>query len=183
VSRRIRWSRRLLAGSLTVLAVGATSPAVQAAAPEGTGTVSEARAATASYHRLAAAQRDGYTLLTDAQGIACIDNPAGGMGVHYVNPALVGDGKVSAGSPELVVYEPSSDGSMRMVALEYVVFQADWEAQHTSPPELFGQHFEYVGAGNRYGLPPFYELHLWAWKKNPNGLLEDWNPNVSCPHA
>ena len=182
MSRRIR-ARAALAGGLAVLGLTAAVAPSQGAAPEGTGTLAEARAATASYHRLSAAQGAGYTLLTDAQGIACIDNPAGGMGVHYVNPALVGDGEVAADSPELVVYEPGKDGSMRMVALEYVVFQADWEAQHNSPPELFGRHFEYVPAGNRYGLPAFYELHLWAWKQNPNGLLEDWNPRVSCPHA
>ena len=179
MSPRIRWTRGLLTGGLAAAAlVGAVAPS-QGAAPHG--TLSEARARTAAFHRLSVAERAGYTLLKDAQGVACIDNPAGGMGVHYVNPALVGDDEVSAGSPELVVYEPSADGSMRLVALEYVVFQDAWEAEHTSPPELFGRHFEYVGAGNRYGLPPFYELHLWAWKDNPLGLMEDWNPRVDCP--
>lgn len=26
-------------------------------------------------------------------------------------------------------------------------------------------------------------LHVWVWKHNPNGMFEDWNPNVSCEHA
>ena len=64
---------------------------------------------------------------------------------------------------------------------EYVVFQDAWDAHHSSAPELFGQEFELVKAGNRYGLPPFYELHAWLWKHNPAGTFDDWNPNVTCP--
>jgi hypothetical protein len=37
-----------------------------------------------------------------------------------------------------------------------------------------------VGADNRYGLPPFYERHVWLWAHNPAGMYEDWNPKVSC---
>jgi hypothetical protein len=36
---------------------------------------------------------------------------------------------------------------------------------------------------NRYGLPPFYELHAWVWKHNPSGMFNDWNPLVTCPTA
>lgn len=50
-------------------------------------------------------------------------------------------------------------------------------------PSLFGQEFELVPAGNRYGLPDFYELHAWVWKHNPNGMFHDWNPTVSCAAA
>ena len=138
-----------------------------------------ARAATAGYHNA----HPGYSLLTDAAGIACIDNPAGGMGVHYVNGALVGDGQVNASKPELVVYEPLANGRERLVAAEYVVFQDAWDANHDEPPSLFGREFELVEAGNRYGLPPFYELHAWLWKHNPAGMFDDWNPRVTCAHA
>jgi hypothetical protein len=34
-----------------------------------------------------------------------------------------------------------------------------------------------------YGLGPFYELHVWAWKTNPRGGFADMNPNVTCEHA
>jgi hypothetical protein len=43
-----------------------------------------------------------------------------------------------------------------------------------------GQLLNYVGSPNRYGLPPFYELHVWAWRSNPKGVFVDWNPAVSC---
>jgi hypothetical protein len=81
----------------------------------------------------------------------------------------------------LVIYEPGDGGRMRLVAAEYVVFQSAWDAHHAARPELFGREFELVGAGNRYGLPPFYELHAWLWYHNPSGMFADYNPRVTCP--
>ena len=166
-------SVRLLAAVL--LAGAALAAPAQAAQND----LAAARSATAGYHNA----HPGYSLLTDAAGIACIDNPAGGMGVHYVNGALVADGVVSASRPELLVYEPLANGHQRLVAAEYVVFQDAWDANHDEPPSLFGREFELVEAGNRYGLPPFYELHAWLWKHNPAGFFDDWNPRVTCAHA
>jgi len=167
--------RALLAALSAAAALAAAAPA-QAAPSD----LAAARAATAGFHN----GHPGYSLLTDAAGIACIDKPGeGGMGVHYVNGALVADGKVSATKPELVVYEPLENGGQRLVAAEYVVFQADWDAKHDDAPSLFGREFELVEAGNRYGLPPFYELHAWLWKHNPSGFFEDWNPRVTCANA
>jgi hypothetical protein len=45
---------------------------------------------------------------------------------------------------------------------------------------LEGQGFQLVGSPNRYGLAPFFELHVWAWRDNPNGAFVDWNDRVSC---
>jgi len=175
--RRLATAAAVLAAAL---GAGAASASASASA---SGGLAAARAGTAPLHSNAAAQSAGYGLLVDAAGIACIDNPAGGMGIHYVNGALVGDDKVNAATPELVVYEPTENGRLRLVAAEYVVFQAAWDAKHDSAPELFGQEFELVEAGNRYGLPPFYELHAWLWKHNPAGFFDDWNPRVSCDAA
>jgi hypothetical protein len=144
--------------------------------------VQAARHATARFHDISKAT--GYGRFVDAAGIACIDKPGeGGMGIHYVNGGLVGDDKVQATKPDVLVYEPRPDGSERLVALEYVVFQDAWDARHTARPRLFGQEFELVPAGNRYGLPPFYELHAWLWKHNPSGTFADYNPRVHCPAA
>jgi hypothetical protein len=174
------------AGALTTLSAPARAmpapdapPAARPVAPQ----VQQVRHHTAPYRHLARAKAAGYALLRDAAGIACIDDPAGGMGVHFVNGDLVGDGKVRANRPEALVYEPTGHGK-RLVAVEYVVFRKDWRAAHpTGRPELFGRRFELQGRDNRYGLPPFYELHLWAWKHNPAGLFDDWNPRVHCPPA
>jgi hypothetical protein len=169
--------RHLLAAAALLLATGAPASASVSDA-------TAARAGTGAFHNIASAQAAGYGLLTDAAGIACIDKPGeGGMGIHYVNGRLVGDGAVNAATPELMVYAPQRDGRLRLVAVEYVVFQAAWDAAHESPPELYGREFELVGAGNRYGLDPFYELHAWLWKPNPSGMFNDWNPRVTCPAA
>jgi hypothetical protein len=80
----------------------------------------------------------------------------------------------------VLVYEPGRDGSMRLVALEYVVFKDAWDATHNHPPKLFGQRFHETPVGNRYDLPAFYALHAWVWQDNPDGMFEDWNPLVEC---
>jgi hypothetical protein len=43
-----------------------------------------------------------------------------------------------------------------------------------------GQLFHYGASPNRYGIPAYYALHVWAWKANPHGVFMDWNPEVSC---
>ncbi|MEP7115655.1 MAG: hypothetical protein ABI862_20490 [Ilumatobacteraceae bacterium] len=137
--------------------------------------------ATSKFRNLSVANADGYGLLVDAKGIACIDMPGmGAMGVHYVKGSLVGDGAIDPLTPEAVVYEPDERGRSRLVALEYVVFQDAWDAQHDSKPSLFGQEFMLTPAGNRFGLPAFYSLHAWLFKHNPAGMFAMWNPRVSC---
>ena len=143
-----------------------------------------ASAVTARFHDLDAAQAAGYTIhVADAAGLTCIAQPGeGAMGDHFANASLLFDGGViDAAKPEVLVYEQRNDGTFKLVALEYIVFQADWEeAGNTSPPELFGRTFDFIPSPNRYGNPPFYALHAWIWKPNPSGLLYAWNPNVSC---
>ena len=137
--------------------------------------------ATARFLNITAAERAGYEILRDAQQIACIDNPGvGGMGIHYVKGDLVVDPAIDALKPEALVYEPQRNGRLKLVAVEYVVLQSAWDATNTRKPKLFGQEFALVPAGNRYGLPPFYELHAWIWEFNPLGLFDDWNPRVRC---
>jgi len=104
---------------------------------------------------------------------------AGAMGVHFGHAELIGDGVLDPETPELLVYEPK-DGQLHLVAVEYLVLAEAWDATNPAPPSLLGQLFHYVGSPNRFGLPAFYELHVWAWKHNPRGMFADWNPNVSC---
>lgn len=144
-------------------------------------TLSDALDATAAFVDPAAVLAGGYDLLTDAAGIACIDMPgSGGMGVHYVKGSLVEGGKIDAARPQALVYEVQSNGRLRLVALEYVVFQSAWDPSHSSPPVLFGEKFMLTPAGNRFGLPAYYSLHAWIWKHNPSGMFSPWNPTVKC---
>ena len=57
-----------------------------------------------------------------------------------------------------------------------------WHAKHAlnEPPVLEGQLMHFNDTPNRFGLPAFYELHVWAWQDNPNGAFVDWNTKVSC---
>ncbi|MEP7200997.1 MAG: hypothetical protein ABI894_00195 [Ilumatobacteraceae bacterium] len=137
--------------------------------------------ATQQFRKLSVAQDAGYGLLLDKDGIACIDMPdMGAMGVHYAKGAIVPDGAIDPLTPEAVVYEPDEHGRLRLVALEYVVFKDAWDAQHASPPSLFGQEFNSTPVGNRFDLPAYYSLHVWLYKNNPAGMFEVWNPNVTC---
>ncbi len=110
----------------------------------------------------------------------CVSGPdRGAMGVHYINLSLYGDGEIDASRPEAIIYEPSESG-LRLVGVEYIVDAATWMAHHNAPPMLEGQAFQFVNSPNRYGLPSFFELHVWAWRDNPNGAFVDWNTRVSC---
>jgi hypothetical protein len=112
--------------------------------------------------------------------LGCVSGPDhGAMGVHYINGDLVGDGEIDSSKPEALIYEPTPYG-MRLVGVELIVDAATWMAHHATPPVLEGQTFQLVPSPNRFGLPAFFELHVWAWRDNPNGAFVDWNTRVTC---
>jgi hypothetical protein len=134
------------------------------------------REATERYHDVEVAKADGYSLM-----FGCVSGPDGGaMGLHFVNLALVGDGVLDPAKPEIVIYEPASDGRLRLIGADYLVFASAWHATNTATPQLMGQLLHLFGSPNRYGLPDFYTLHVWAWKHSPDGTFVNWHPLVSC---
>jgi len=134
------------------------------------------RESTERFRDVSVAQNEGYGLL-----FGCVSGgDYGAMGLHFVNFPLVADGKIDAAKPEIVLYEPTSNGRLRITGADFLVFAADWDKTHTSAPELNGQLFHFFEAPNRFGLPPFYTLHVWARKDNPAGTFTNWNPSVSC---
>ncbi len=138
--------------------------------------IAQVRQATVQFRQVANAQAAGY-----AQFLGCIDEPGqGAMGIHFVNGNFVGDTVLDPLHPEALVYQPGEYGQLKLVALEYIVFQDAWDAQSSTLPMLFGQTYHLVTSPNRYGLPAFYELHVWAWRNNPSGMFYEWNPKVSC---
>jgi hypothetical protein len=128
------------------------------------------RAATAKYQNIEAAIADGY-LPTDH----CIDQPGSGMGYHYFNPDLGGDLVNDPLKPELLIYVPDGNGGRKLGAVEY--FQADMGQEH---PTIFGQRFDGPMDGHEPGMPVHYDLHLWLFEHNPDGVFAPWNPSVSC---
>jgi hypothetical protein len=151
---------------VSLLAAGA------AAASDGTvkSLMGRVRAENHRFKDVGIAIAEGYAPIPCASGI-----DGGAMGVHYVNAALLSADVIDIKHPQAVMYEPAPDGKMTLIAVEYITSKG--------PASLEGQLFNFTGAPNRYGLGPFYQLHVWAWKDNPRGLFADMNPTVSCEHA
>ena len=112
--------------------------------------------------------------------LGCVSGPDhGAMGIHYVNSSLV-NGPIDATQPQALIYEPSSNGQYKLVAVEFIILAG--ALPPNAAPQVEGHLMQYIDAPNRYGLPPFFELHVWAWKDNPQGPFVDWNNHVSCAH-
>ncbi len=168
---------KILPGAIALLSLFALLYAVIAITEAATTTtlVETVRQETARWKDIKEADKAGYKLFH-----GCVSGPQdGAMGIHYVKGDLVGDGALDAKKPEALIYE-AHNGTMRLVGVEYVVIAEQWHAKNEMPPTLNGQLFNYASAPNRYGIPAFYELHVWAWQNNPNGTFADWNPWVSC---
>lgn len=162
----------LLLSSLVPLSTATAAPAEAKSAlvPK---ELAQLRRATAPFHSLDVAMSAGWSApISD-----CIESPAGGMGFHYGNPALLDDGgALDPYRPEALLYEPTQSGGLRFVGVEYIIPEADLPA--TAPaPSVQGQllHFNPT-----LGL---WILHAWVWKHNPAGIFEDFNPRVSCQYA
>ena len=134
------------------------------------------RDATERFQDVAVAEKEGYLLQ-----FGCVSgSDYGAMGMHFVNMPLVMDGELDVRRPEIVIYEPQQDGSLKLIGADYLVFAEAWNAKNDSPPELMGQLFHLFEAPNRFGLPAFYTLQVWAWKHSPAGPFVNWHANVSC---
>jgi hypothetical protein len=134
------------------------------------------REATKQYIDVNAATAAGY-----GPFLGCVTGPDhGAMGIHYVNGALL-NGELDAAHPQALIYEPTEGGKLRLVGVEFIIDQATWLASHSNtPPVLEGQVLQFVDAPNRFNIPAFFEIHVWAWRDNPNGAFVDWNNHVTC---
>jgi hypothetical protein len=138
--------------------------------------VTVVRESTARFRDVSVAEAEHYQLL-----FGCVSgSDYGAMGLHFVNLELVGDDVLDPTRPEIVIYEPTPDGRRRLVGADFLVFADTWHANHAGTPELMGQLLHLFESPNRFGLPAFYTLHVWAWKENPNGAFVNWHPKVSC---
>jgi hypothetical protein len=135
------------------------------------------RQATERFRDVGVAEAEEYTLL-----FGCVSGPdSGAMGLHYANMALVMDGELDPTRPEIILYEALPNGRLKLTGADFLVLADAWEAKHPgTTPALMGQLLHYFESPNRFGLPPFYTLHVWAWKDNPSGTFVNWHPNVSC---
>ncbi len=177
--------RRLICICLTlaipVVAAAATEPSnaptTQAKASPSP-LIDRVRAATARFRDINVALHEGWVVATP-----CVSGPdTGAMGVHLVMPSRLSDGIIDAAEPEALIYEPLPGGAMRLVGVEFIETASDWATRNPdgTPPALEGNLMNLIDAPNRYGLPAFWEMHVWAWEDNPKGNFADWNTHVTC---
>ena len=117
-------------------------------------------------------------------GTTCVSGPeTGAMGIHIVNPGRTTTGKIDPEAPAALIYEPQSNGELVLVGVEFIHDAATWaklNPQGPATPSLDGNLLNLVDEPNRFGLPAFYELHVWAFEANPKGAFADWNTHVTC---
>lgn len=160
--------------------------------------LAEIRRATARFHRVEEALAAGYVPTPECAAIPGV----GGMGIHYIHPGLLGltapvngrvagtDAEIDPLRPEILMYEPQEGGHLRLAGVEYLVFREAWEAAgNTEAPTFLGRTFDYMEddpstpVDEAHEFTPHYDQHVWLWKDNPAGMLEPWNPAVSCPEG
>jgi hypothetical protein len=159
------------------------------------------RAATEKYADVAVAEAEGYVEPLHM----CVESihegqprQLGAMGLHYIRPDLLGitgeEPRVNGNGthtdfkqPSVLIYEPMADGSMKLVAIENLVWAEAWrEAGNDAAPSFHGNDYYYMhdnpetDVDEAHGFEPHYELHFWLYEENPSGMFMPWNPRVSC---
>ena len=103
------WIGGTALASLLLVAAGA------AMAGTGNPLADAVKAANNRFEDVAVAVKEGYG------PIPCDASPmGGGMGIHYVNGAYLKDGVLDISKPEAVMYEPTPDGKLKLIAVEYI---------------------------------------------------------------
>jgi hypothetical protein len=121
----------------------------------------------------------GWDLVT-----TCVSgNDTGAMGIHIVNSSRTVTGTINPKEPAALIYEPQANGDLVLVGVEFIHDAATWaklNPKGPATPSVDGHLMNLVDFPNRYGLPAFYEMHVWAFEENPKGAFADWNTHVTC---
>ena len=159
------------------------------------------RASVEKYKDVNVALADGYIspdnhcVSAEGEGLPA---ELGAMGIHYIHPALL---KITAtaprvdgestytdwSQPSVLIYEPQEDGTLELVAVENLVFEAAWNAAATGEElVLNGRGWDHMAddpstsGDEAHGFMPHYDQHVWLFRENPMGELMPFNPNVTC---
>jgi hypothetical protein len=196
------WNRALLIGAISPILLTASCRS----APDEP-TLGDVRAAAEKYKDVNVAKTEGYTTDNKCVTAEMLGFPAamGAMGLHYVRRDLLGlppkplppgSGRVRGtgtytdfAKPAMLVYEPQTNGSLELVAVENLVFADAWrKASGNGPPTFHGRAWPLLRddpatkVDEAHGWEPHYEQHLWVFRDNPNGAYSPFNPAVSCAH-
>lgn len=192
---------KILLAAISALAFSAASTPGQSEP-----SLDEVRAGAERFRDVNVALAEGYIAAPDgmcetAAGMG--QSPElGAMGVHYFRPDMLGitappnprvDGNgthTDFRRPAILIYEPQADGSMELVAVENLVFEAAWRAAgNDSPPTFHGRPYERMAddpateIDEAHHFEPHFDRHVWLFRDNPNGVFAPFNPNVTCEHA
>lgn len=182
---RLLWLFVIALAGLLLPAGSAQAQASPARMPTVPPDLVATRAALDKYQDPVAAIRDGYF-----STLGCVDYPRGGtgpdemayrpggMGVHFLNLALIGP-TLDPLKPQVLIYEPVGQ-RLQLVAAEWFVPVA----VSKDAPVIFATKLDGPMVGHAPILPEelhHWDLHVWLWKDNPNGLMHPTNPSVSCP--
>lgn len=187
--------------TLITALLAAVTPAALFAADVDLGAM---RASVEKYKDINVALAEGYItpdnhcVSAEAEGLP---PELGAMGIHYIHPAMLQitgtDPRVDGQStytdwaqPSILIYEPQADGSLELVAVENLVFEAAWDAAATGEElVLNGRAWDHMAddpntsGDEAHGFMPHYDQHVWIFRENPMGELMPFNPNVTCEHA
>jgi hypothetical protein len=173
----------LVAGALAAASACGTAGAQSTAEPRADvpadkhDPLREVRRATKAFKDVKAAEAAGYV----PSGPCAEDPKYGGMGFHYENPAFIEDRVLDPLRPEVLVYQPTKNGELRLGAVEYLKVDGDQDlATDDDRPWLFGVPFDGPMLGHNPTMPIHYDLHVWLYRHNPAGIFAMWNPRVSC---
>lgn len=134
------------------------------------------RAALEKYQDPVVAVHDDYF-----SPLGCIEYPSGLMGVHFLNPRLIGP-VPDPMQPQILLYEPVGD-KLRLVGAEWFIPLATGVKER---PSLFGQPLDGPMEGHEPLQPAglhHYDLHVWLFMPNPAGLFSPANPVARCPQT
>lgn len=164
----------LVIGACAVLwAAAGRAEGPKASATALTPELEKVRAGLARYQDPIAAVHDGYF-----STVGCIEFPNGGMGVHFLNTALIGPTPDPL-KPQILLYEVDKNG-LHLAGAEWFVPLATGIKER---PQIFGQPFNGPMEGHHPVMPEglhHYDLHVWLFKSNPAGLFNPTNPDVKC---
>lgn len=166
--------------------------------------VEKARSAAERFQSVDVALAEGY--IPDPNG-HCVTAASeglppelGGMGIHYLHPALLGitatsprvDGTsthTDFEKPAILMYEPRSDGSLVLVGVENLVFKKAWEAAgNTQPPVFAGRTWDHMEddpntpMDEAHGFEPHYDQHIYFFDGDAEAAVRPFHASVTCEH-
>ena len=119
----------------------------------------QARAAVARYRDINNAIKDGYSNIS-------VDVP--NMGHHFMKTSLI-DATFDIRNPEILVYNGLDTGNPELIAVEYAV-----PLTYPKPEGFTGSSDVWNGTSGF----PFWLVHAWVWRYNPDGVFNWTNPTV-----